>query len=77
MAEQYEMERTWAAQALLHSSGGQGLIPGRSIPYIFGIKANGQSLTLLSCAAGRAVLNATHIDMPRNVHKTHRPLYHA
>ena len=43
-------------------AGGPGLIPGRSRPDIFGIKANGQRLTSLNCAAGRAMLHATHID---------------
>ena len=52
-------------------AGSLGLIPGRSRPDIFGLNSNGQRLTLLNCAAGRAVLYTPCklIGMPRSLHK--------
>ena len=47
-------------------AGGPALIPRRSKRVIFAIKANRQRLTLLNCAAGGAMLCATHIGMPPN-----------
>ena len=42
-----------------------GLIPRRMKPIIFCININRQRLTLLNCAAGGAMLCATHIGMVR------------
>ena len=42
-------------------AGGPDLIPGRCKPVLFGIKTNRQRLALLNCAAGGAMLCATHI----------------
>ena len=44
---------------------GQGYVPGRSTPDLFGIKANGQRLTLLNCAAGRALATAIGLRLAR------------
>ena len=59
-------------------AGGPALMPRRTTPVIFGINKNIQRMTLLNCAAGGALLCATHTRLHKtytNVAQAAIPLY--